>query len=935
MLKVIPRLLYIFYLMKSLLLKILSVLFMAAYSYSQTYLGNFTSYSIQGKSVKISSGSSSLKFTFYQPDILRIDFYPSSSTVIDSSFVVVRDSSSAVDFNFTENDSSLIISTSALKVLCRKNPLRISYFDSAGRLLLSEPEGGGISFSQAGRSVNFVFNAGDHFYGTGERGTNLDKAGQSFYSFNTAIGGYTYPLPTMNINIPFVATLQGYALFFDDTYPGNFDIGKSDPSRFTYTAAGGEMTYYLIAAQTVQAQLEKYTWLTGRQPLPPRWAFGFIQSKYGYRNESEAKEMIQTMKQEEIPCDAIILDLYWFNYMGDVSWDQVGWPNPFQMMNDFLREGIKTIAISEPYVVQPSINYSYADANGYFAKGQDGKTYVFSNWWSCGCNSALLDLTNPAVQDWWWSKYPVFMGSSMAGLWTDLGEPERDDASMQFYSGSRDKVHNIFDLLWAKTIFNGFNKSRPDSRIFNLTRSGYAGIQRYGVIPWSGDVGKAFGGLAVQLPMLLNMGMSGLAYHNSDIGGFCCGSGTTPELYTRWMEYGTFCPITRAHGVGQPTEPWGYGSEAEAISKKYIQLRYKLLPYIYTMAYQNYKTSLPLARPLFFGYPGDNNLTGLSSSYMWGDCFLVSPVVQAGQTTKTVYLPKDNWIDYWTDRVYEGGQNISVSTPLDKLPLFVKEGSIIPMQPLMEYSDEYPLDTLYLDIFPSIDKQAVFTLYEDDGKTLQYQTGSYALTSFTAGTSTTGSKLDFNVSISQSAGNYNGKPVQRIYVPIIHEVLVKPAQVLINGNPIQEKQSYGELRVSASGYYFDPSLKLLYIQINTSADSSYNISADDILLSIDSGMNEVPSDFNLKQNYPNPFNPSTTIEYQLPFNGSVKLQVYDVLGREVKTLVEQRESAGDYKIKFDGKDLPSGVYIYTLHVSYQKGGETMEYNASKKLVILK
>ena len=921
--------------MKNFLLPVFIFLIISLNCYPQTYLGNFTSYSIEGKSIKISSGQSSLKFTFYESDILRVDFYPSTSTIIDSSFVVIQDSSTAINFIVSENDSSLIILSPALKVVCQKNPLRISYYNLSGKLLLKEPKSGGIAFNQGSRSLNFVLNPGDHFYGTGERGTSLDKRGQSFESFNTAIGGYIAALPTMNINIPFLATAQGYALFFDNTFPGNYDLGKSDPSKFTYTAGGGELTYYLIVAPTIREQLDKYTWLTGRQPLPPRWAFGFIQSKYGYRNESEAKEMIQTMKQEEIPCDAIILDLYWFNYMGDVSWDLISWPSPFQMMNDFLKEGIKTIAISEPYIIQSSSNYSYADANGYFAKGQNGNTYILSNWWSCGCNSALLDLTNPAVQNWWWNKYQAFMGTSMAGLWTDLCEPERDDASMQFYLGSRDKVHNIYDLLWAKTLFNGFNQFRPDSRIFNLTRSGYAGIQRYGVIPWSGDVGKDFGGLAVQLPMLLNMGMSGLAYHNSDIGGFCCGTCTTPELYSRWMEYGTFCPVTRAHGVGQPTEPWGYGAEAEAISKKYIQLRYKLLPYIYTMAYENYMTGLPLARPLFFDYPDDNNLTNLSSSYMWGDDLLVSPVVQAGQTTKTIYLPKDKWIDYWSDQIYEGGQNITIPTPLDKLPLFVKEGSIIPMQPLMEYSDEFPLDTLYLDIFPSMEKQASYTLYEDDGKTLQYQNGSFALTTFTAGITAVQDKLNINISISPSVGNYIGKPGKRNYISKIHEVLVKPTQVVVNGSVIQEKQSYSDLKNSAYGYYFDPSLKLLYIQIFTNADSSYNISVNDVLLSIGPGNNFIPSDFNLGQNYPNPFNPTSTIEYQLAAAGKVSLLVYDILGREVKTLVNQYENAGSYKIKFDGRDLPSGIYIYTLRVSYQQDKSMLEFAASKKLVLLK
>ncbi|MEK6571439.1 MAG: TIM-barrel domain-containing protein, partial [Bacteroidota bacterium] len=415
---------------------------------------------------------------------------------------------------------------------------------------------GGLATNQAERWAVFSLSSDEHFYGTGERGTSLDKRGHAFDSYNTQIGGYTSALPTMNINIPFLASSKGYALYFENTYRGRFDLGSSDPTKFMYKAFGGELSYYLIVTRRIQDQLEKYAWLTGHQPLPPKWAFGFIQSKFGYRNDTEARMLVRTMRQKQIPCDAIVLDLYWFSQMGDLLWNLSAFPNPFQMMSDFLAQGIKTVVITEPYISSLSSNYSVAAASGYLGQNGQGQPYVLNNWWSCGCDAGLLDLTRPSAQDWWWGKHPEFFGNELAGIWTDLGEPERHPDDMQHYLGSTAKVHNIFNLLWARTLFEGYGRFRPSQRLFNLSRSGYAGIQRYGVIPWSGDVGKSFGGLAVQLPMMLNMGMSGLAYHNSDIGGFCCGT-TTPELYVRWMQYGTFCPITRAHGTGQPTEPWG------------------------------------------------------------------------------------------------------------------------------------------------------------------------------------------------------------------------------------------------------------------------------------------------------------------------------------------------------------------------------------------
>ncbi len=878
--------------------------------FAQTYLGDYTSYNTAGKKITIFADTSSVQFIFYKPDIVRVDFHPSPSTVIDSSFIVVQDTNQNANYTLNDFTDSLEISTSAITIICKKYPLRFSFENSSGKILLSEPTSGGISSNGNERTINFNLTNEDHFYGTGERGTDLDKRGQSFYSFNTQIGGYSSPLSTMNINVPFFTDKKGYAIYIDNTYPGWFDFGDSDITKFSYKASGGEMSYYFIAAPTVPDQLEEYTWLTGRQPLPPKWAFGYIQSKYGYRNESAAEAMVDTMRQKQIPCDAIILDLYWYNQMGDVSWDFVNWPSPFQMMSDFLNEGIKTIVITEPYIVQYSTNFQTAYSNGYFAFNQQGDPVLIPNFWYCGCNAGLIDLTNPAAKNWWWNKHPSFFGSQLAGIWTDLGEPETHPSTMHHYLGSRDKVHNIYDFLWSQLIYDGISQIRPNQRVFNLTRSGFAGSQRYGVIPWSGDVAKEFGGLKVQLPMLLNMGMSGFGYHNSDIGGFCCGT-TTPELYIRWMQYGTFCPITRAHGIdSQPTEPWEHGELAEQISKYFISLRYKLLPYIYTMAYENYKTGMPLARPLFFYYPDDQSLDNYSDEYMWGSSILVAPIVNEGQTSKNIYLPQGEWIDFYHDVVYQGGQSYNIQTPINDLPLFIKRGSIIPMQPLMNYTDEFPLDTLTLEIYPSTQNPASYSLYEDDGKTLDYQNGSYAITDFSQSFI---SDNELEINIGPSLGNFSGKLPQRTYLNDIHQMGSSPTSVMKNGNVLIQRTSYNELRSNEEGYYYDGSTRRLYVQIKASTDSSYQIKAEGIVLNASSTAKLVPDGFILEQNYPNPFNPNTTIEYKIPKTSTVTLKVYDILGREVKTLVNnETKQPGIYQVNFDASDLSSGVYFYKL-----------------------
>lgn len=828
-------------------LRLLSaVLFFACALHAQTYLGNFSRIVRDESTVTVQSDSSSVRVQFYTQDIVRLDFLPLPHSVPDSSFAVIENPVKDVQFTISETDSSLIIASSTVKIICKKYPLRFSFSDMTGNVLLEEPRSGGVSMNGDHRTVRFTLQPNDHFYGTGERGTSLDKRGQKFENWNTQIGGYSTPLPTMNLNVTLLTTSSGYALYCDNTYKGEFDLGATDPSIFSYTAFGGEMTYYVIAGKTIPEQLEKYTWLTGRQPLPPRWAFGFTQSKNRYRDEAEARSIVQTMREKKIPCDAIVLDLAWFKHMGDIAWNEQLWPNHDAMVNDFLKQGMKTILITEPYIIEPSLNFYEGDSLGYLAKDSLGRTFIFDKWWSCGygCNSSLLDITNPKAREWWWSKHPAPFGSSVAGIWTDLGEPERHPENMFHHYGPTIKIHNIYNLLWAKTIFDGFTQIRPGERVVNLTRSGSAGAQRYGILPWSGDVARSFGGLAVQLPMVLNMGMSGISYHNSDIGGYSR-IPTTPELYARWMEYGTFCPIARAHGAGESvngsaTEPWMFGEETERISREFISLRYRLLPYIYTMAHQNYTTGMPLVRPLFWLEPNNPKFANESSSYMWGDVFLVSPVVEAGQKTKQINFPSGRWINFWTDETVNGGKSITVAAPLGKMPLFVKEGSIIPMSPLMNYSDERPLDTVIVRVYPSAPKAheplaqktktVSYTLYEDDGKTLEYQKGNFAQTTFTQSYTMQKGSGTITLTSSASVGEFSGKLKERTYLYEVHGVVKKPGKIVNSTKEITSSKSLEVLRKKTEGYFFDAKKQILYVQLASKLDSGNEISVSGVVL---------------------------------------------------------------------------------------------------------
>ncbi|MFQ6617456.1 MAG: TIM-barrel domain-containing protein, partial [Fidelibacterota bacterium] len=642
------------------------------------FVGDYSNHVVQDNTVLFTCGSTAVSIQLYRDDIVRVSLFPSGNIQDDTSFVVVNRSWPEVDFEVYESADEINIKTDSMIVTAQKRPFRLSFYDGAGRLILKERDEGGLGWEG---ELNYAyFQQGDdpHYYGFGEKSIPLDRRGYSFRIFNKPVFGYAGEEADMSINIPFFSTPDGYGIYFDNPYTGYFDMGEESQAYFYYRVDHGPLIYYFIYGSDFKTILEKYTWLTGRQPMPSRWALGYLQSKFGYENETEARAVVKTMRAKKIPCDAIILDVYWFGgpeLMGNLSWDQSRWPDPQKMMADFRDVGIKTILIEEPYITIKSSNYWTAYYGGYFGTDSLGQSMAFDIW---AGRASLLDLTRPSAQEWWWGKHRSLIDGGVAGWWTDLGEPETHPSDMRHYLGPMKRVHNIFNLIWSKLLYEGYMTYRPDERLFNLTRSGFAGMQRYSTFPWSGDVSKSFSGLRAQLPIMLGMGMSGVGYQHSDIGGFT--GYTTPELYARWMEFGSFSPITRAHGWGQGTEPWAFGSEVEEIATDYIKLRYKLLPYIYTYAYQNHIRGWPLARPLIFEYPEDPAVLNLDSEYLWGEAFLAAPVMEEGSTSRSVYLPEGEWIDYWTGDFYPGSRTITVEAPLNLLPLFVKNGSIIPMQ---------------------------------------------------------------------------------------------------------------------------------------------------------------------------------------------------------------------------------------------------------------
>lgn len=654
------------------------------------------------------------------------------------------------------------------------------------------------SYFSANHFMGFQFHLekDEMIFGTGERALPLNRRGYGFNLNNAPAFAYSEGEHNLNFSVPFIISSKGYGIFFDNVSNGYLDIGRKHPDMLEAGFSSGELTYYIIKGKNTQEILKHYTDLVGRQSIPARWVFGNLMSRFGYRSEKQLMETVDTMKKENFPMDAVILDLFWFgdsikNTLGNLDWvNNQNWPDPDKMIGNLKEQGIKTILITEPYVLKETKNYQ--ESVEYHAVDNCKKPYTLTNFYF-GLGG-LLDLFRNDSGNWFWSKYKKQVEKGVAGWWGDLGEPETHPTDMHhnlkdlgfdrlFSSG---EVHNSYGHYWNKMLFDKYRQEYPSERLFNLNRSGFAGSQRYSVFPWSGDVGRNWSGFRAQLPIMLGMSISGLPYIHSDAGGFAMGQ-KDPELYTRWLQFAAFTPVFRPHGSALEeldcyapsieSEPVFYPEPYKSIVRNYIQLRYRLLPYNYNLAYQQAKEGDPLTRPMFYNDNSDPNLFEAEDQYMWGESMLVAPVLKKGVTFRKVYLPKGHWYKFAGNARIKGGQWINERVDLNNIPLYVKAGSFIPTAADMQNTAAYQADKLLVTYYPGTHDSS-YTMYDDDGKTnLSFEKGKFELLHFQA---TVRSK-NYRINLSSNNGNFDNKPVKRNMVINIPALAQKPSSLRING----------------------------------------------------------------------------------------------------------------------------------------------------------
>jgi alpha-glucosidase (family GH31 glycosyl hydrolase) len=754
-------------------LTLLILLLGMAPAMAQNAARQFQGYAVNGNVLEVRTSDGVVRIRPYSDQIVETSFIPQGEQFNPDSVAVVM-TPATVRPTVKETTDRLELKTAGISVTIKKSPFQISYFYH-GRLLTSE--NAGYVKDERGETLSFNLDPDEALYGTGARALGMNRRGNRVPLYNKAHYGYEQHSEQMNFSLALIYSSNLYGIHFDNAPIGYLDLDSRHDNVLTYETIGGRKTYQVLGADSWPELMADYTALTGHQPLPPRWALGNFASRFGYHSDSEARGVVAQFAAQQIPLDAIIFDLYWFGKemkgtMGNLEFDPDSFPDPKKMIADFSDQGVKTILITEPFILTSSSKWKEAVQNNILATNAGGQPYVYDFYFG---QTGLIDIFKPQAQDWFWNIYKKYTQWGVAGWWGDLGEPEVHPHDLQHVNGSADQVHNIYGHTWAKLIADGYRRDFPEQRPFILMRSGYAGSQRTGMIPWSGDVNRTWGGLQSQPEIALQMGMQGMAYMHSDLGGFA-GANLDNELYARWLQYGVFQPVFRPHAQEEvASEPVLREPATRALAKAAIELRYQMLPYNYTLAFDNAQNGMPLMRALFFAEPHNRSLYTTADSYLWGDAFLVRPVLQAGVKELPVYFPAHSgWFDFYTGQRYEGGTTRSIAVVPDHIPVFVRAGAFVPLIDVIQNTEKYSTRTINLHYYHDRTvTKGRGRLYDDDGKTPDaFLKGEYTLLNFASQFSAG----QLSIAISPDNGK-NAPGIERRINLFIHHVEAKPQQV--------------------------------------------------------------------------------------------------------------------------------------------------------------
>lgn len=775
-----------------------------AQSYQKTVLG-----------LKAVVNATVVEIQFYSPEIVRVVKYPEGRSFEKKSLSVVK-TTETTNFSVDKKDSNVSMKSKSIEVILNLNDGSISFKKTDGKSLLNEKKSGTTftDFVDAGAKTysitqSFVLDKKESIYGLGIlQNGKMSQRNQKVHMVQNNTWDF----------VTFFQSDKGYGLFWDNYSPTDF---SDNPEETSFNSEVGDgIDYYFMSGGNADGVIANMRDLTGQVPMFPKWTFGFWQSRERYKSQNETVEVVKKYRDLEVPLDGIIQD---WQYWGDnYHWNGMNFLNPEfskpqQMVDDIHNLNAHLLI---------SIWSSFGPKTPQFQEMKDKNMLMdFQTWpqsakevWPPDMNFPsgvqVYDPYNPEARDIYWKYLNKGLFSlGIDGWWMDSTEPDHldfkpKDFDNKTFLGSFRKVRNAFPLMTVGGVYDHQREVSSDKRVFILTRSAFAGQQRYGANTWSGDVNSTWEMLRNQIPAGLNFSLCGIPYWNSDIGGFFAGaynkggnasSGAKnpayQELYVRWLQFGAFTPMMRSHGTDIPREIYQFGKKGETIYdaiEKIINLRYALLPYIYSNAWKITNGQSSMMRALMMDFD-DDKVKDINSEYLFGQSILVAPIINAQYTPETivktnedtgwdkkdssdkpkiltidfnqkkskkVYLPAGTiWYDFWTNTKYNGGQEIEQETTIDKIPLFVKAGSIIPIGPKVQYANEKKWDDLEIRIYEGANGE--FTLYEDEGDNYNYEKGKYATITFKW------DDLKKTLTVSEQKGSFSGMIKERKFKVVI------------------------------------------------------------------------------------------------------------------------------------------------------------------------
>jgi len=752
-----------------------------------------------------------LEVTFLKPEMIRVTLHRQGQTEALLDYPLAKTEWPPLQTKSSESDSLYTMRSAALVVEIHKTPCRITIKNLLGQVLCEDEAALGMGWD--GNEVRCwkKIVPDEKFLGLGEKTGNINKRGQEWVMWNSDTPAYGWSTDPIYQSIPFfigIRERQAYGLYFNNSYRTRFNMGASTSRYYSFSAERGHLDYFFFAGPKPADVLEQYTDLTGRAPLPPLWSLGFQQCRYSYFPDKEVLRIANTFREKQIPADVIYLDIHYMDGYRVFTWNKDRFPDPQKMLKQLADLNFRVVTIIDPGVkVDTAFRVCREGlAGNHFVTYPDGQTYIGEVWPG---PSYFSDYSRSSTRAWWGGLVGEWLKNGVSGIWNDMNEPavwgQAFPLETRFDDEGRGtdhkKMHNLYGFLMARATYEGALKAEPNERPFILTRAGFAGEQRYTAV-WTGDNIASWDHLELGIRMLQGLSVSGVPFVGTDIGGFI--GMPSSELFARWIQVGSLSPLCRAHTeYGTPDkEPWAFGERVEDISRNYISLRYRLLPYFYSLFYEASQTGAPLWRPLCWNDPADNNTWDWANQqeFFVGENLLAAPVTRENQYLKKVYLPRGWWLDWSDETVYEGGQTITVETPLEKMPIFLHEGAIIPLQDVKQHTADAASNRLTLEIYPAIHESG-FTLYEDDGRTFDYENGEYRLTQWAC--QRTGDEVRINQTRPHDRYSIPDRPLQLR----IHAVDKAPGFVTLEGKPLEQ----AAVEKTQSGYQYDSEKRILTI----------------------------------------------------------------------------------------------------------------------------